>query len=174
MFIQLKHTTELIITFDKIDCNKIEIWKKLQNNVLRNLHQIKDENFVQYLCWFNKPIENNDITTESEETSLSLEFEDKITYRGNSEFFHRLITILPMKVDKITAYDVVRSLEVIYEQKINANKCVTYFIYPRFEKTAGVVKFSTYIRMLRILAKIGYNVRSVYLIFLYIYIIIII
>lgn len=52
--------------------------------------------------------------------------------------------------------------EVIIEQNINSKRLYDYFIFPKFETSASNLKFTTYIRMLRLLIKLGYKEDEIF------------
>jgi hypothetical protein len=175
--------------FNKINYKDLDVWKKLEDKIIKYLHKLKPYMFAEILTLFNKKIdkdyskferrsifyEMDDLTSSSNNNSSNQSSNSTSTelsvipssnsnnkYRGSWEFFNKLITVLPVQIEKMTTLDVVRVMEVMILQNIKPTKLLRYFIYPKFEKTAKKLNFQVYIRMLKVLAEMQFQEDKVF------------
>lgn len=111
----------------------------------------------------DKPLDANSTNQTAHNTDLSIiQPKSEGVYRGSWEFFNKIITILPVQIEKMTTTDVIKVMEVMIVQNIKPTKLLRYFIYPKFEKTAKKLNFQVYIRMLKVLGKMQYQEDKIF------------
>ena len=77
--------------------------------------------------------------------------------RGTREFSHKLITILPLHTPALRSSEMVNILEICYDNNLNAERLINYFIIPKIEKSVKKFSFENYLYLLKILAKMKYQ-----------------
>ena len=77
--------------------------------------------------------------------------------RGTREFSHKLITILPLHTPALRSKEMINILEICYDNNLNADRLINYFIIPRIEKSVHKFSFENYLYLLKILAKLKYQ-----------------
>lgn len=111
----------------------------------------------------NKEDFANFTITNITKVPLSYEIkENNNSYRGSKDFFNKLITILPVQIEKMRVDHILDISEVIIEQDINSKRLFDYFIFPKFESSVNNLKFATYIRMVKLLVKLGYKEDEIF------------
>lgn len=111
----------------------------------------------------NKEDFTNFTVTNITKVPLSYEIkENNNSYRGSKDFFNKLITILPVQIEKMRVDHILDISEVIIEQDINSKRLFDYFIFPKFESSVNNLKFATYIRMVKLLVKLGYKEDEIF------------
>ncbi len=77
--------------------------------------------------------------------------------RGTREFSHKLITILPLHTPALRAKEMINILEICYDNNLNADRLINYFIIPKIEKSVNKFSFENYLYLLKVLAKMKYQ-----------------
>lgn len=77
--------------------------------------------------------------------------------RTDMDFVHKLMTIMPIHVEKLRDKDLLCLLEVISNLNIQNERLLKYFIYPRLEKRIEKFSFDNYITSLNLLAALRYE-----------------
>jgi hypothetical protein len=79
-------------------------------------------------------------------------------YRGSKDYFNKIITIIPIQIEKFKICDLMKIIDVFLEHDIKPARIFDYFIYPRFEKNAATMQFENYNKMLNVLTELKYEV----------------
>ena len=77
--------------------------------------------------------------------------------RADMDFIHKLMTIMPIHVEKLRDKELLCLLEVIANLNIQNERLLKYFIYPRLEKRIDKFSFDNYITSLNLLANLRYE-----------------
>jgi hypothetical protein len=88
---------------------------------------------------------------------LFLRILNKSKERTDMDFMHKLMTIMPIHVEKLRDQDLLSLYEVMIEQNINNERLLKYFVYPRIEKRIGRFSFENYITALNLLSSAQYE-----------------
>lgn len=77
--------------------------------------------------------------------------------RGTREFSHKLITILPLHTPALRSKEMINILEICYDNNLQAERLINYFIIPKIEKSVEKFSFENYLYLLKVLAKMKYQ-----------------
>lgn len=167
-------------SLDWLYIEKEDYWVEIEKAFDKFLHKISNNKFPYVLNMLNKPLkksdslliskDNLDDVTESNifndedtgnETSLTIiDKKKEIKRRGSLRFMNLMVSILPMKVEKMTMLDVLRCVDVILDNNLKSDRLFNYFVYPKMEEEASKINFYVYIKLLKVLIRVGHEVRK--------------
>lgn len=131
----MKQVITAAIAFDKINFSeKVNVWNGLVRSADRLMHKLKPKDIVLFLRILNRSKERTDI-----------------------DFLHKLLTILPIHVEKLRDKDLLTLYQVMIEQNVNNERLLKYFVYPRIEKRIVRFSFENYITSLNLLSSAQYE-----------------
>ena len=125
--------------FDSINIQDKSYWGKLEYNILKQIHIIKPEKFVDFMCITNKNLDSGEP-------------------RVSKDYFNKFFTILPVQIEKITTIDCLKICEVMLDQGLRSDRLLNYFIYPKIEKTVFKFKVNNYIYLIKMLIRLNFQV----------------
>jgi len=126
----MKQTVVACLSFSRLDINNIVLWNMLENNIIRQLHKLNSRMIGFLLGVF-----------------------DDYQMRGTRDFFAKLITILPIHIEKLDSSALTRVFEVCCKHELGTDRLFNVFIFGELEKRASTLKFEFYIRNLYSLGK---------------------
>lgn len=94
--IQVKHTMVTTKALDRLNISNLIYWKQLENNIDRLLHKLRRKDIF-----------------------LTLDLFDKVPGRMSEEFFHKMISILPIHVENMSSSQLIRIIDIC----VNHNHC---------------------------------------------------
>lgn len=126
-------------TFDNLNIKDAEYWGKLEVGFDRILHKLKPHNIINILSLFDREL-----------------------FRGSPEFFAKLITIMPIHVERLDDNQLIKLIKICLSQNLVNDRLFKYFIYPKIENRADSFSFENYIEILNLLAELGFQEDQVF------------
>jgi len=77
--------------------------------------------------------------------------------RTDMDFIHKLMTIMPIHVEKLKDRELLTLLQVIIDQNIQNERLLKYFVIPRIENRVGRFNFDNYVTVLNLLSALQYE-----------------
>ena len=116
-----------------------EAWQSASRHSLRLLHKYKGRDMAQLLDLFDKDI-------------LDEEGEPHLLRKTDSDFFERIVGILPIHIKTLSREQLVRTLEVIVKRGIGSDRLFRDYLLLKLERNVMKLSVEQYCRMLRALA----------------------
>jgi hypothetical protein len=82
--------------------------------------------------------------------------------RTDMDFIHKLMTIMPIHVEKLKDRELLTLLQVIIDQNIQNERLLNYFVIPRIESRVGRFNFDNYVTVLNLLSALQYEEDQVF------------
>jgi hypothetical protein len=108
-------------------------------HALRLLHKYKGKDMAQLLDLFDRDI-------------LDDEGEPHLLRKTDSDFFERIVGILPIHIKHLSREQLVRSLEVIVKRGLGSDRLFRDYLLLKLERNVMKLSVDQYCRMLRALA----------------------
>jgi hypothetical protein len=77
--------------------------------------------------------------------------------RIDLDFIQKLMTIMPIHVEKLKDKELLTLLQVIIDQNIKNERLLNYFVMPRIENRVGRFSFDNYVSCLNLLSSLQYE-----------------
>lgn len=121
-------------TFDTLNMKDTDFWRLIERGLDRVLHKLKPHHIVNMLDLFNRE-----------------------PFRASPEFFNKLITVMPIHIERLSDTDLITFIKICLNQDIKNERLFKYFIYPKIESRGEAFNFEHYIEILKILAELEFQ-----------------
>jgi hypothetical protein len=113
---------------------ELQTWNSIQAHIDRLMHKLKPPEIV-----------------------LMLKVLNKHPNRSSKDFLNKLLTIIPIHVERLEDEDLLTLIRVCLDQDLVNQRLFDFFIYPQVELRVKRLKLSDYIEVLRLLCMLHYQ-----------------
>lgn len=159
-----KRTIQGALMLQMLRIRRADVWEVTARRLLFLLHKYKARDFALLLKIFNQ-VKDFELFDEEDVISAAILKKEEIRQISAaipSNFFERVVAMLPMHVPYMTNRDLITTLEVLVKRNLGGQRLFDHYIYLKIER--NVLKFTCdeYCRTVRILADKGFSQDSVF------------
>lgn len=107
------------------------------------LHKYKARDIAQFLDIFDRDVEDD----EGEAIGV---------IKTDDVFFERIVGILPMFINQMTNWQLIRSLEVCVKRNLGSQRLFDHYILAKIEQSLLMYSVDLYSKMIRVMADKGF------------------
>ena len=159
-----KRTIQGALMLHMLRINNATAWELTSKRLLYLLHKYRARDYALMLHIFDtiQELELGDVDDVISVEAYTQRDQQSLSEVLPTNFFERLVAMLPMMVPQMTNRDLVRTLEILVARNLGGQRLFDHYIYMKIER--NVLKFDTsqYCRTVRALADKGFVEDSVF------------